>query len=75
MGCGMCWRCHGIYKVVFGALLLLNGFVWPGWMGIDGWVSWLAVLMVVGGLVKLLVPNKCPNCAALCGPLNGKKKK
>ncbi len=76
MGHGMCGRCHGIYKVVFGALLLLNAFVWPGWLGIDGWVSWLAVLMVVGGLVKLLVPNKCPSCAALCAvpAAKGKKK-
>jgi len=77
MGCGMCWRCHGIYKVVLGALLLLNAFVWPEWLGINGWISWLAVLMVVGGLVKLLLPNKCPNCVALCSPATagkGKKK-
>lgn len=72
MGSCMCAHCHGIYKVVFGALLLLNAFVWPKWMGIDGWVQWLAVLMVVGGLVKYFVPNKCTNCAAMMG--TGKKK-
>ena len=46
MGDCMCKRCHGVYKIVFGALLLLNAFVWPLWMGIDGWIKWLAVLMV-----------------------------
>ena len=61
----MCNHCYGIYKIVFGALLLLNAFVWPLWDGIDGWISWLAVLMVLGGLMKLLVPNKCPNCNAI----------
>ena len=67
MGChGMCNHCHGIMKVVTGVLLLLNGFVWPLWTGIDGWIKWIAVLMVVGGLAKFL-PNKCPNCAAVSG--------
>lgn len=67
MGHCMCNRCGGIYKIVFGALLLLNAFVWPLWMGIDGWIKWLAVLMVLGGALKLLLPNKCPSCAAACG--------
>ncbi len=67
MGDCMCKRCHGVYKIVFGALLLLNAFVWPRWLDIDGWVSWVAVLMVLGGALMLLVPNKCPNCAAACG--------
>ena len=69
-------RCHGVSKLVFGVLLLLNAFVWPQWLGIDGWVKWLAVLLVLGGLVKLLVPNKCANCAALCGaaPAKGRKR-
>ncbi len=73
MGCHLCSRCHGIYKIVFGALLLVNAYLWPEWLGIDGWVSWLAVLLVLGGLVKLLVPNKCPNCAALQGTSAKKK--
>ena len=74
MGDGMCGHCHGIYKIVFGALLLLNAYVWPRWMGLDGWITWLAVLMVVGGVVKLAVPNKCSRCAAMCAPV-GKGKK
>ncbi len=77
MGYGMCRHCGGVYKIIFGALLLLNGFVWPRWQGIDGWVLWLAVLMVIAGVIKLVVPNKCPNCRALCGPepTAGKRKK
>ncbi len=75
----MCKRCHGIYKVVFGALLLLNAFVWPlwgtSWDG-SGWIAWLGVLMVLGGGLKLLVPNKCSGCAAMSAtaPAKGKKK-
>ena len=74
MGEGMCWHCHGIYKIVFGALLLLNAYLWPQWMGIDGWITWLAVLLVVGGVVKLAVPNKCSRCMAMSGgSAKGKK--
>ena len=59
---GMCHKCCGIKKLVTGALLLLNAFVWPMWLGIVGWVSFVAVLMVLGGAVKAWVPNKCPTC-------------
>lgn len=67
MGDCMCKHCGGIHKIVFGALLLLNAYVWPQWDGIDGWIRWLAVLMVLGGVLKLVIPNKCPGCAAACG--------
>ena len=59
-----CKKCSGICKLVIGALLLLNAFVWPQWLGIDGWVSFVALLMVLGGFLKLVVPNKCPSCNA-----------
>ncbi len=48
--------------MVFGALLLLNAYVWPKWFGIDGWVAWVAILMVVFGFLMVVVPNKCPTC-------------
>ncbi len=75
MGC-MCKTCKGVMKIVVGGLLLLNAFVWPLWLGVDGWVSWLAVLMVLGGVLKLVMPT-CPHCAALCGGMMdaGDKKK
>ena len=49
----------GLRKIVFGALLLLNAFVWPKWLGIDGWIAFFAVLIVIGGVVKLLHPSYC----------------
>jgi hypothetical protein len=68
----MCKKCSGVSKLVVGALLLMNAFVWPRWLGIDGWVSFVAVLFVIGGFVKLVVPNKCVACNA--GIAKGKKK-
>ncbi len=56
----MC-KCKGVMKIVWGALLLLNAFLWPKWLGVDGWVAWIAVLMIVVGAVKLLVPP-CQCC-------------
>ncbi len=74
MGHGMCGRCGGIMKIVTGALLLLNGFVWPQWLGIDGWLEWIGVLLVLGGLARWLIPNTCMNCAAGSAvPKKGKK--
>ena len=67
MGDCMCKKCGGVYKIVFGALLLMNAYGFPGWSGIDGWIKWLAVLMVLGGVLKLVIPNKCPGCASACG--------
>ena len=58
---GMCGMCRGVMKIVWGGLLLLNAFVWPMWTGIDGWVSFVAVLMVLGGVVKLIKPS-CGHC-------------
>ncbi len=49
----------GVSKVVWGALLLLNGFLWPRWTGVDGWIKWWAVLMVLTGLAILIWPEKC----------------
>ncbi len=64
---GMCQKCCGISCLLTGALLLLNAFVWPQWLGIDGWVQFGAVLLVLCGFIKLVVPNKCPGCNAMRG--------
>ena len=54
--------CHGkcmvVKKIIFGLLLLLNAFLWPKWLGVDGWVTWIALLMVVFGAVMAVWP-KC----------------
>ncbi len=65
MGCGsnMCGGCHGAKKIVVGLLLLLNAFYWPLWVDLSGWISWVAVLMVVGGVVMLIKPNGCGHCS------------
>jgi len=65
MGSNACQKCCGIMSLVTGALLLLNAYVWPKWLGIDGWVTFIAVLLVLGGFIKLAVPNKCPGCAKI----------
>ena len=70
---GMCTKCAGVCKLVTGGLILLNAFVWPKWDGIDGWFAWIGVLFVLFGALKLLVPNKCPGCAATCSTKKGKK--
>ena len=59
-----CHKCMGTKKLIVGALLLLNAYVWPLWTGIDGWITWFAVLMVAGGALMLAVPNKCRSCHA-----------
>ncbi len=71
---GVCMKCHGIKKVVFGLLLLLNMFVWPKWLGVDGWVAWLAVLLVLAGVLKLVKPT-CGHCDSMMpSKMSGKKK-
>ena len=59
----MC-KCHSIHKLVVGALLLLNAFIWPRWLGIDGWVSFVAVLMLLGGFLHLVMPQ-CKGCCTM----------
>ncbi|HLC90366.1 MAG TPA: hypothetical protein VJI15_01225 [Candidatus Nanoarchaeia archaeon] len=71
----MCQRCSGTKHLVWGALLLLNAFVWPQWVGVDGWVSFFAVLFVLQGFLHLVLPNKCKMCNACVEvPAKGKKK-
>ena len=76
MDCGtnMCGRCHGSKKIVFGALLLLNAFVWPLWVDLTGWIAWVAVLMVLGGIIILFKPYGCGHCST-SGSMSAPKKK
>ena len=52
-----CIRNLGVKRLAWGLLLLLNAFVWPKWAGIDGWVAWVAVLLVLAGLRRILFPT------------------
>ena len=61
----MCKKCHGVKKLVAGALILINAFLWPQWTGIDGWAAFIGVLFVLGGFLMLVVPTgKC--CMEAC---------
>ena len=71
-GCCNNLKCHGVKKIVFGALLLLNAFVWPQWLGIDGWIKWLAVLAILCGVMLLFHP---PCDSGTCDPKAPAKKK
>ena len=46
--------------VIGGALLLLNAYVWPKWLGIDGWIMFAGVLLVLKGILRWLKPT-CPH--------------
>jgi len=89
MDCGSCascghWVCgrwRPLKKLFFGLFLLLNAFVWPLWSGIDGWVTWAAVLLTVGAVVSLFRAGtacgqgSCCSTSSVCAPVVAKKKK
>ena len=58
----MC-NCKGMMKGIAGILILVNAFVWPRWTGIDGWIAFFGVLMILGAVVKMLVP--CEDCCQM----------
>ena len=68
-------KCLAVKEIVVGLLILLNAFVWPQWLGIDGWLKFFAVLFVLGGLLMLFCP-KCNCCSSgTCETSNSKDKK
>ncbi len=68
-------KCMGMMKIIVGVLILLNAFVWPMWLGIDGWISFAAVLMILCGLVKIFHPSCGPStCCAPAKPAMAAKK-
>ena len=65
---GVCLKCHGMKKVVLGALVLLNIYVWPKWTGnFDNWLAFFAVLVIIAGALKLVMPY-CPHCKPEAAP-------
>ena len=71
---GVCGKCHAVMKVVIGALVLLNIYVWPKWKGgIDQWLAFFAVLFIIKGAIKCVMPT-CGHCKGDMMP-SGKKGK
>ena len=59
---GVCNKCHAIMKVALGALVLLNIYVWPKCVGsFDKWLAFFAVLFIIKGAIKFVMPN-CSHC-------------
>lgn len=75
MGCDMniCGKCHGGKKIIWGLLLLLNAFIWPLWVDLSGWIAWIAILMVLFGILMMIKPS-CGHCS-ISATSAGKKKK
>jgi hypothetical protein len=62
---GYCRRCHGMFMGLIGVLILINICVWPQWTGIDGWIGFFAVLMIIFGICKSVMPA-CNCCKKEC---------
>jgi hypothetical protein len=52
-----CDRCKSIATMAIGALILINAYGWPGWTGIDNWIAYFGVLILIGGLITYLKPT------------------
>ena len=77
---GVCSKCHAGKKVVLGALVLANAFFGP-WKVTSGadtltnWIAFFAVLFIIKGVLKFVMPN-CPHCKAeMPAKMSGKKGK
>jgi hypothetical protein len=40
-----------------GVVMLINLFVWPHWLGVDGWLGFFAVMLIVGGIWRSAMPH------------------
>ncbi len=74
-GCcdNICDKCRAGKLVIGGALVLLNIYVWPKWTDWpNGWFAFIAVLLIIKGVVKFVMPS-CPHCKV--GAMPAKKGK
>lgn len=61
----MCHKCCGIMSLIVGILVLINMYLWPKWLGLDGWVGFFGVIAIITGVLSLLMKNKCADCCAM----------
>ncbi|MBI2662738.1 hypothetical protein HYX11_04740 [Candidatus Woesearchaeota archaeon] len=79
--CGhwLCGRWKAVKKLFFGLLLLMNAYVWPLWDGIDGWVTWGALLMTVWGVIGFVragtACGQCCGTSSVSAPATKKKRR
>ncbi len=66
-----CTRCRSIVTIVLGALILINAYWWPRWVGIDNWIAFFGALTLIGGVITYLKPT-C-GCESHSAPVKGKK--
>jgi hypothetical protein len=59
-----CKGCCGMALGLIGVLMLINIFVWPQWLGIDGWMGFFAIVLIIAGICKSIMP-KC-HCNSEC---------
>ena len=66
-GNGYCHKCKGMIWGLVGVLILINAFVWPQWLGTDGWMAFLGFMLIIGGVWKSLMPGcGCHHEGACC---------
>jgi len=62
-----CGKCGGMIWGLLGVLILINAFVWPQWAGIDGWMAFFGILLIIAGVWKSLMPGcKCHSQSKCC---------
>jgi hypothetical protein len=42
---------------LIGLLILINAFVWPQWSGVDGWIAFFGLLLVISSIFKAFMPG------------------
>ena len=55
---GYCRKCKGMIWSLIGVLLLFNAFVWPKWLGTDGWMAFFGIILMFVGVWKAYI-NGC----------------
>jgi hypothetical protein len=61
-------------KIVFGALILINAYLWPQWTGIDGWIKFFGVLLVIAGIIRAIKPScDCKEHTEVAAPAKRKR--
>jgi len=72
---GYCHKCKGMLWSLLGVLILINAFVWPQWSGVDGWMAFFGLLLLLGGVWKSIMPGCACHKECAIEPVKEAKKK